>query len=69
VLSLGASILLVIPVMLVISLVGAAPGKPDLQTAFRAGVRQFIVGTLSLLVGALLFSLLAGSLLGRPPLF
>jgi hypothetical protein len=68
-LSLGTSLLLLLPVMLVISLVGAAPGRPVLRDAFRTGLRQFVVSTLSLVLGALAFSLLAQFLLGRPPLF
>ena len=63
------SILLFIPLFFAINLVAAIPGRRNLNEIFKVGFRQFLTGSVVLLVACSLLFLLMGWLTGRAPLF
>ncbi len=68
-LSLVESVLFFLPVFLIINVVAAVPGRPDVRTAVKAGLRHFAIGTLTLIVSCAVLHLLMSWLISRPPLW
>lgn len=65
----GATIGLFLVIFLVINLVAAAPGRPEIRDVVRVGLRHFVMGSVIIIVASAALYFLFNWLISRPPLW
>jgi hypothetical protein len=67
--TLGLTVALFLPVFLVLELISAAPGRPDLDQAIRHGLRNFGRHFVYLVIICAALHFLTNFMVGRAPLW